>query len=59
PRPEMIGQRLGGIEVRTPHSALSDDLPIMIGAVQSAPEIYDQIEALGIGPQRILQKVIL
>lgn len=59
PRPEMIDQRLGGIEVRAPHSALSDDLPIMIGAVQSAPEIYDQIEALGISPQRILQKVIL
>jgi hypothetical protein len=45
--------------LRAPDALFSDNLPIVIGAVQSAPEIYEQIEGLGIDMQRLLRKLIL
>lgn len=59
PRAALIGSRFQGLEVRPPSALLSDELPIVIAAVQSSPFIYQQIADLGIQPDRVVTDLIL
>jgi len=48
-----------GTDVFGTKKAIDTDLPILIGAVQSAPQIYMQILELGINKNRIIKDLII
>ncbi|MCO6188388.1 glycosyltransferase [Rhizobium sp. L1K21] len=59
PRENWIGTTVDGVEVRAPEALLDDELPVIIGAVQSAPQILDQFLALGLPANRLVRRLIL
>jgi organic radical activating enzyme len=58
PRPGMTGTKFCGIPVKTPTAVKQDSLPMVIGAVQSAPFIYREIELMQ-ETNRVINKLIV
>jgi glycosyltransferase involved in cell wall biosynthesis len=57
--PEKIGTTLLGREIRHPEALRTNDLPVIIAAVQGYPLILEQYRALGLPDSRLLQKLII
>lgn len=59
PRPHRIGQSFMGKVIKAPSSLLESDLPVVIAAVQSAPQIYSQYQALGLPASRLVRQLVI
>lgn len=59
PRPHRIGQSFMGKTIKAPSSLLESDLPVVIAAVQSAPQIYSQYQALGLPASRLVRQLVI
>lgn len=58
PREEVQNTLFHGIEVKSPSALQSNELPVMIAAVQSAPLIYQQYINLGLDKTKIIKQMI-
>lgn len=59
PRPSVIGTEFMGRPVYGPDKLQHSRLPVAIAAVQSAPFIFQSLAELGLGPERIITKLVL
>jgi glycosyltransferase involved in cell wall biosynthesis/organic radical activating enzyme len=59
PRPHRIGQSFMGKLIKAPSSLLESDLPVVIAAVQSAPQIYSQYQELGLPASRLVRQLVI
>jgi FlaA1/EpsC-like NDP-sugar epimerase len=59
PRPHRIGQSFMGKMIKSPSSLLESDLPVVIAAVQSAPQIYSQYQELGLPASRLVRQLVI
>jgi len=59
PRPHVVGTSFMGKPVRPPQALHEDGLPVVIAAVQSAPFIYRDIQALKLADSRIVKGLLL
>ncbi|MDA7818351.1 glycosyltransferase [Sulfurimonas sp.] len=59
PRKEVIGNKFFDKDIKSPNILKDIDLPVFIGAVQSAPLIYRQYLDLRFSKDRIIKKLVL
>ncbi|MCX4187362.1 glycosyltransferase [Methylophaga sp. OBS4] len=59
PRPQRIGQSFMGKPIVSPSVLAENDLPVVIAAVQSAPQIYSQYMDLGLPESRLVKALVI
>lgn len=59
PRKEVIGKEFFNKTIKSPNSIVDSSLPVFIGAVQSAPLIYQQYKEHGYDTNLIIKKLVL
>ncbi|WP_024301324.1 glycosyltransferase [Pseudogulbenkiania sp. MAI-1] len=59
PRPHLAGTRFMDRPIYPPAYLQENSLPVVIAAVQSAPFIYQDLQAMDLAPERIVQGLVL